>query len=278
MKKNVFKFLLVIAFVIILGLVISLVTGSKIGAGIEEIKSNKAEDSICIINDKGKVVKQADADDIFIYVNKNNQAITGTATGDISVYLSDDVENVVIEDLDQGNYKIDITTSEKKTAEVVFKGENKINSLFGYNDMKLYGASGKDILIASEEIGSPEELKITSGIIKTGVLYGYEGMTITGAPQIYLETSFGSEFAELNVMKKLIIDFEEGGILQITKDSSSDMPAYIEEMELGDNTKITIPENGYLKLDYKHSNGLNQSIIYGSDGKRAQEVVFSYIE
>ncbi len=282
MKKNILIYFFVVALVIGIGLILDYAVATDDKELIQQEKeesSKEIKESVYLVNSKGKVVKKATNETIFLKVNRNNLTLKGEASEDIYIILSDRVKNLTIEELDQGEYEISIETSLKWETELVFKGNNHIYTLDGFEGLHIHGEEKNDKLIADYYIGSLYELKITSGIIETEWMYG-DDVVLSGNPQIYIKEIISDDAPRLDVYESLKVDFAEGGILHIDESNKcNEIPAFIDKIELGTNTKITVPSEGYLKYVPKLKEGLYyESVIVTESGEVAKEVTIEYAE
>lgn len=269
-KRNVFKFAVVFAVVIIIGIGISFMSKS--------LDLDKSTDGIIIMTEDGNVIDRCGIFDTYVEIKEDNVIITGTAENDIMLALEGDAKDITLKNLEQDVFGIEIYMSEKRNGTIVFEGQNTICEIYAFKDCEVTAQSQNDELLVTKCIDfDGNNGKISGGKIKTSYLSAYGDLFIEGQTDIYIGEIRNFMFeknmdARLEAYDNLYIDLAEGGRIYAAGSKSHNVPvSAIESINIADGTSIESPDKAQILI--KDAGYGKECMICDNDGNVAKYVI-----
>lgn len=257
-KKNVLKFLIVIAIVLVLGF-LAVLAVPKLYEKICEIPSVKellsiySDNGIVLMDEEGNRIKTTSVDPAYLVITEDNVTISGTAQNDVMIVLEGNAANITLDNFDKDIWDVEIYMSETNDGSLTFKGENYLIEIFADTRLKLQADSLEDKLAVSKCI-SAEGIDIYGGTISTGYIKSYKDIDISGEAAIKLVPmrNFALEkfsYARLEAYEDLNIDLKGNGVVEAYGSRQYNVPASaVYSFNIGEGTALTIPEDGVLGI------------------------------
>lgn len=217
-----------------------------------------------------------ETDDHRLILKKDGLRLSGTAEADLRIVCREGVSSLEIEDLKQGDHDLILSPSSWNSKPVTVKvsGENELAQLRSQDRVILRGRDSDSVLKLTGGIDTYGNLQIKDAAVSGSFIKSFGGIFITGSSRITLGGNSGlSEenlTARIQAGKKIFVNLKKGGCLTVSK-AKRLFPIFADKIELGENSKIAVPENGYIKgQDTPY--GPNCHFAFNEKGEEAEEL------
>lgn len=230
------------------------------------------ENGITVIGDGEYTWKASSVYDKSLQIETDDLTISGTAECNMSIWLMSGVTELNIENLMQGDYKIDIWFPNNADCTLKFSGNNNIYSVGMCDNVEIIGNDQNDELMITGIISANEDLIINGGKLSVGFLSANGCIEIIEETQIMVkEMKHSSEvdtaYARICSGEDIFIDLEDNGFLHVYGDG---FPLILSEetIKFGENTELKSDE---YKVDYSTYYGCYA--ICNDSGKEPVDVI-----